>query len=126
MPTEVLSAAFGMPKPTAGATQREIVALANGGQAVIVVTGVEAGEPATMTQDGARSAPAAARGSSGARRAHGLRGQRSRARPTSESPSEILEPAVRSGAYRAQVGSGRVSALSSGKDMPTMLKPEST
>jgi len=50
VPTEVLSAAFGMPKTAAGAAQREIIALANGGQAVIVVTGVEAGEPATMTQ----------------------------------------------------------------------------
>jgi peptidyl-prolyl cis-trans isomerase D len=51
VPTEVLSAAFGMPKAAAGAPQREIVALANGGQAVIVLTGVEAGEPSTMTQD---------------------------------------------------------------------------
>jgi peptidyl-prolyl cis-trans isomerase D len=50
VPTEVLSAAFGMPKTAAGVAQREIIALANGGQAVIVVTGVEAGEPATMTQ----------------------------------------------------------------------------
>lgn len=50
VPTEVLSAAFGMPKTSAGAPQREIIALANGGQAVIVVTGVEAGEPTSMTQ----------------------------------------------------------------------------
>lgn len=49
VPTEVLSAAFGMPK--GGVPQREIIALANGGQAVIVLTGVEAGEPATMTQE---------------------------------------------------------------------------
>jgi peptidyl-prolyl cis-trans isomerase D len=49
VPTEVLSAAFGMPK-TAGAPQREIVALANGGQAVIVLTNVEPGEPTSMTQ----------------------------------------------------------------------------
>ena len=50
-PTEVLSAAFGMPKTAAGApSQREIIALANGGQAVIVVTGVEPGEPTSMTQ----------------------------------------------------------------------------
>jgi len=49
LPTEVLSAAFGMAK--GGAPQREIIALANGGQAVIVLTGVEAGEPATMTQE---------------------------------------------------------------------------
>jgi peptidyl-prolyl cis-trans isomerase D len=49
-PTEVLSAAFGMPKTAAGVAQREIVALANGGQAVVIVTGVEAGEPTSMTQ----------------------------------------------------------------------------
>jgi peptidyl-prolyl cis-trans isomerase D len=49
VPTEVLSAAFGMPK-TSGAPQREIIALSNGGQAVIVVTGVEPGEPTSMTQ----------------------------------------------------------------------------
>jgi len=49
VPTEVLSAAFGMPKTT-GAPQREIIALANGGQAVIVLTNVEPGEPASMTQ----------------------------------------------------------------------------
>ena len=49
VPTEVLSAAFGMAKSSA--PQREVIALANGGQAVIVLTGVEAGEPATMTQE---------------------------------------------------------------------------
>ena len=36
---------------TASAPQRETVALANGGQAVIILTGVEAGEPSTMTQE---------------------------------------------------------------------------
>ena len=51
VPTEVLSAAFGMAKAGGGAPQRQIIALANGGQAVIVLTGVEAGEPATMTQE---------------------------------------------------------------------------
>jgi peptidyl-prolyl cis-trans isomerase D len=51
VPTEVLSAAFGMAKPAAGgAALREIVALANGNQAVVVLTNVEAGEPAGMTQ----------------------------------------------------------------------------
>jgi hypothetical protein len=50
VPTEVLSAAFAMPKTTAAAPLREIIALANGGQAVIVLTGVEAGEPSSMTQ----------------------------------------------------------------------------
>ena len=50
VPTEVLSAAFGMPKADSAAPQREVVALANGGQAVIVLTGVEAGEPSSMTQ----------------------------------------------------------------------------
>ena len=50
VPTEVLSAAFGMPKTGAG-PQREIIALANGGQAVIVLTGIEAGEPTSMSQE---------------------------------------------------------------------------
>lgn len=47
-PTEVLTAAFGVPKTATGVAQ--LIALANGGQAVIVVTGVEAGQPASMTQ----------------------------------------------------------------------------
>jgi len=51
VPTEVLSTAFGMPKATADAPERSSVALANGGQAVVVLTGVQAGEPSTMTQD---------------------------------------------------------------------------
>jgi peptidyl-prolyl cis-trans isomerase D len=51
VPTEVLSTAFGMPKATADAPQRQRVALANGGQAVVVLTGVEAGEPSTMAQE---------------------------------------------------------------------------
>jgi hypothetical protein len=50
LPTEVLSAVFGMPK-TSGAPQRELVALSNGGQAVIVLTGVEPGEPSSMSQE---------------------------------------------------------------------------
>ena len=49
VPTEVLSTAFAMPKTT-GAPQREIIPLSNGGQAVIVVTNVEAGEPSSMSQ----------------------------------------------------------------------------
>jgi peptidyl-prolyl cis-trans isomerase D len=51
VPTEVLAAAFGMPKAAAGAVQREIIALANGGQAVIALSNVEPGQPATMTQE---------------------------------------------------------------------------
>jgi hypothetical protein len=50
VPTEVLSAAFGMAKPAAGAELRERIALANGSHAVVVVTSVEAGEPSSMTQ----------------------------------------------------------------------------
>ena len=50
VPTEVLSAAFGMAKPAAGTVLREQVALANGSHAVVVLTNVEAGEPASMTQ----------------------------------------------------------------------------
>ena len=48
-PTEVLSAAFGMPKTDAAAPQRQSAALASGGQAVVVMTGVKAGEPESMT-----------------------------------------------------------------------------
>jgi peptidyl-prolyl cis-trans isomerase D len=48
VPTEVLTAAFGMPKVSG--PQRQIVALASGGQAVVVLTGVEAGEPGSMSQ----------------------------------------------------------------------------
>jgi peptidyl-prolyl cis-trans isomerase D len=51
VPTEVLSAAFAMPKADAATPQRKIVALANGGQAVIVLTGVKAGEPEELTDD---------------------------------------------------------------------------
>jgi len=50
VPTEVLSGAFGMAKSAAGVQQREVIALAGGGQAVIVVSGIEPGEPASMTQ----------------------------------------------------------------------------
>jgi len=51
VPTEVLSTVFGMPKAVAGSPQRERVPLANGGQAVVALTGVEAGEPSTMSQE---------------------------------------------------------------------------
>lgn len=51
VPTEVLSAAFAMPKADAATPQRKVVALANGGQAVIVLTGVQAGEPEKLTDD---------------------------------------------------------------------------
>jgi hypothetical protein len=40
-----------MPKADSAAPQRELIALANGGQAVIILTGVEAGEPSSMTQE---------------------------------------------------------------------------
>ncbi len=50
-PTEVLSAAFGMPKTDAAAPRRESIALANGGQAVVVLTGVKAGEPENLTAE---------------------------------------------------------------------------
>jgi len=50
VPTEVLSAAFGLAKPAADAVLRERVALANGSHVVVVLTKVEAGEPASMTQ----------------------------------------------------------------------------
>jgi peptidyl-prolyl cis-trans isomerase D len=51
VPTEVLAATFGVPKSAIAEPQREVVALANGAQAVIVVTGVQPGEPTSMTQE---------------------------------------------------------------------------
>jgi peptidyl-prolyl cis-trans isomerase D len=51
VPTEVLAAAFGVPRAAVAEPQRELVALSSGGQAVIVVSGVQLGEPASMTQD---------------------------------------------------------------------------
>lgn len=50
VPPDVLSATFGMAKTAAGVPLRETVALSGGGQAVIVLTGVEAGEPNSMSQ----------------------------------------------------------------------------
>jgi peptidyl-prolyl cis-trans isomerase D len=50
LPPDVLTATFALPKTTAAAPLREAVALSTGGQAVIVLTGVEAGEPEAMSQ----------------------------------------------------------------------------
>jgi peptidyl-prolyl cis-trans isomerase D len=50
VPKEVLSAAFGMRKVDAGSLQREAIALANGSHAVVVLSGVQAGEPSSLTQ----------------------------------------------------------------------------
>ena len=52
LPTEVLSAAFGMSKATTPADpQRELVALSSGGQAVVVLTNVEPGQPGSLSQE---------------------------------------------------------------------------
>lgn len=51
VPTEVLAAAFRMPKPAAGAVERERVTLANGDGAVLVLSGVQPGDPATVPAD---------------------------------------------------------------------------
>lgn len=51
VPTEVLATAFGMPKVQSGVVHREVVALANGGQAVIALSAVEPGQPTAMSQD---------------------------------------------------------------------------
>jgi peptidyl-prolyl cis-trans isomerase D len=50
VPTEVLAAAFALPKPDAGAAAREQVALANGSHAVLALTGVQPGSPDTVAQ----------------------------------------------------------------------------
>ena len=51
LPKEVLSAAFGMRKADAGNVQREAIALADGSHAVVVLSGVQAGEPSSLTQE---------------------------------------------------------------------------
>ena len=50
VPTEVLAAAFALPKPMAGTVAREQVALANGSHAVLALSNVQAGSPETVTQ----------------------------------------------------------------------------
>ena len=50
VPTEVLAAAFGLPKPAQGEVTREHVALANGGHAVLVMSNVQAGTPDSVAQ----------------------------------------------------------------------------
>ena len=48
VPTEVLAAAFGLPKPAAGEVVRENVNLANGDHAVLVLSNVAPGQPENM------------------------------------------------------------------------------
>jgi peptidyl-prolyl cis-trans isomerase D len=50
VPTEVLAAAFGLPKPANGEVTREHVALANGGHAVLALSNVQAGLPDSIPQ----------------------------------------------------------------------------
>jgi peptidyl-prolyl cis-trans isomerase D len=50
VPTEILSGVFAMPKGMPGVPQRETIPLANGDQAVVVLTNVEAGQPSGLTQ----------------------------------------------------------------------------
>ena len=50
VPTQVLTAAFGLPKPASGELLRETVALANGGHAVLVLSSVQPGQPETVAQ----------------------------------------------------------------------------
>jgi peptidyl-prolyl cis-trans isomerase D len=50
VPTEVLTAAFALPKPAAGMPAHEVVALGSGGNAVLTLTNVEAGKPDTVSQ----------------------------------------------------------------------------
>jgi peptidyl-prolyl cis-trans isomerase D len=50
VPTEVLAAAFALPKPEGGAVAREAVALANGNHAVLVLSNVQPGSPDSVDQ----------------------------------------------------------------------------
>ena len=51
LPTEVLSAAFALPKPAAGEVVRENVGLANGASAVLVLSNVAAGQAESIPSD---------------------------------------------------------------------------
>ena len=50
VPTEVLAAAFTLPKATDGSLRREEVALAGGSHAIVVLSGVQIGDPSTVPQ----------------------------------------------------------------------------
>jgi len=50
VPTEVLAAAFALPKPAAGVTPRELVPQSNGAYAVLVLSNVQAGAPENVAQ----------------------------------------------------------------------------
>jgi len=50
VPTEILAAAFGLPKPAQGEVTREHVALANGSHAVLALSNVQAGTPDSIPQ----------------------------------------------------------------------------
>jgi peptidyl-prolyl cis-trans isomerase D len=50
VPTEILAAAFGLPKPAPGVVTREHVALANGNHAVLALSNVQAGTPDAIPQ----------------------------------------------------------------------------
>jgi peptidyl-prolyl cis-trans isomerase D len=51
VPTEILAAAFGLQKPKDGTITRRQVALSNGGQAVLALTNVQAGQPDEVPQE---------------------------------------------------------------------------
>ncbi len=50
VPTEVLAAAFALPKVTPGSVRREEVALAGGGHAILALSNVQPGDPGTVPQ----------------------------------------------------------------------------
>lgn len=51
VPTEVLAAAFGLGRPEAGNPTRELVPLVNGDRAVLLLSGVQAGEPEDIPRE---------------------------------------------------------------------------
>lgn len=51
VPTEVLAIAFGLDRPEAGNPTRELVPLVNGDRAVLLLSGVEAGEPEDISRE---------------------------------------------------------------------------
>jgi peptidyl-prolyl cis-trans isomerase D len=93
VPTEGLTAAFGLPKPAAGVVLREQVALANGNQAVIVLSGVMPGEPSSMTQAERDQRQRQLADQSAGAELESYVGNL-RAQATVRIPEEILEPVV--------------------------------
>jgi peptidyl-prolyl cis-trans isomerase D len=93
VPTEILAAAFGLPKPAAGEVIRETVALASGDHAVVVVSNVEPGRAEAIAEaDREQQRRQLADRAAGAELGSYASDLRDRA--TVRIPEEVLEPTV--------------------------------